>query len=84
MTEGTARALARRLRREGDGAIAAGIRAAMEAGGFDPDTTEPDEPEGYIERALSAGRANNPGYLTWAELNAQIEAIEAALGGLPF
>lgn len=84
MIEPTARALARKLRDSNDRASIAGIRAAMEAGGYDPDTTEPDNPQGYCERELSNARAENPAYLTMKELIASVAAREAATGGLPF
>ncbi len=74
MTEATARALARRLTTATDAGEVAGIRAAMEVGGFDPDTTEPDDPQGYNERAVSTARAVNPAYLNNAELSAWMAA----------
>lgn len=74
MTAATAAALARRLAETPDAATQAGIRAAMVAGGFDPDTTEPDAPEGYNDRAVSDARAWNPAYLSGRELSAMIEA----------
>jgi hypothetical protein len=59
----------------------AGIRAALETGGFDPDATERDHPTGYSERAASDARAWNPAYLTDHELAAKTAAFEAAVGG---
>jgi hypothetical protein len=85
MNEDTARSLARRLKMTPDGtATRAGIEAALVAGGYDPDKVEPDSPQGYIEMALSDGRAWNPAYLTPREIVAFQKAVEEALNGDPF
>jgi hypothetical protein len=79
--EATARSLARRMYESSDPAEIAGIRAALQAGGYDPATTERDHPTGYNERAASDARAWNPAYLTDRELAAKTAAFEAAVGG---
>lgn len=61
-----------------------GIEAAIRVGGFDPGAIQPDDPQGYIERALSDAQAWNPAYLSTPELAAMIAADEAARGGLAF
>lgn len=82
MEDYVAAALARRLKRETDPACVAGIRAAMVVGGFDPDTGS-DEPEGYIEVAVSDARAWSPACLSMPELAASLAASERVIGG-PF
>lgn len=80
----TAAAIARRLRASTLEVERAGLAAALEAGGYDPETTEPDAPDGYIALACSEARAWNPAYLTMHELDALMAARERALGGHPF
>jgi hypothetical protein len=84
VTTDTARAFARRLQTETSPSSIAGIRAAMEVGGFDPDTTPPATPETYCERAVCDALAWNPAVLTYNELSAMIDASEAVNGGVPF
>lgn len=84
MDEATAQALARRLRSTQSEAERVGLKAAMIVGGFDPNTTEPDCPRTYIERACSDARANDPAYLSAVELDAMILGREMIQGGEPF
>jgi hypothetical protein len=86
MNDCTAAAYARRLREATCDAVeAAGIRAALAAGGRDPDAVAPcAEPEGYLARADYARMVNHPGYLGYQELVAMQDAREAAMGGRPF
>ena len=83
MIEATALALARR-RADSLAPEREAIDAALRAGGYDPETVEPDAPQGHNEVACSNARAWNPAYLSNAELDARIEAWERALGGKPF